>query len=119
MADEPWAHSRYDLQQARSPDAPETAEFNDPRGDFGWIHSYETGSTVDGPGIRITAFMSGCLLRCLYCHNPDTWHLKDGTHVSLERAIEALVPYAAALRAMDGGLTMSGGGALGARDLTK
>jgi pyruvate formate lyase activating enzyme len=65
MADEPWAHSRYALQQARSPDAPETDTFNDPRGDFGWIHSYETGSTVDGPGIRVTVFMSGCLLRCL------------------------------------------------------
>ena len=39
MADEPWAHSRYALQQARSPDAPETDTFNDPRGDFGWIHS--------------------------------------------------------------------------------
>jgi len=107
--DEPWANSRYALRVSQSPDAPDTAEFNDPRGDYGWIHSYETGSTVDGPGIRVTAFMSGCLLRCLYCHNPDTWHLKDGTHVSLERATEALAPYAAALRAMDGGLTISGG----------
>jgi pyruvate formate lyase activating enzyme len=109
MADEPWAHSRYDLQQARSPDAPETDTFNDPRGDFGWIHSYETGSTLDGPGIRVVVFMSGCLLRCLYCHNPDTWHLKDGTRVSLERAKTALQAYAAPLRAMDGGLTISGG----------
>jgi pyruvate formate lyase activating enzyme len=109
MADEPWANSRYALRQSQSPDAPETARFNDPRGDFGWIHSYETGSTVDGPGIRVTVFMSGCLLRCLYCHNPDTWHLKDGTRVSFERAEQALAPYAAALRAMDGGLTISGG----------
>jgi pyruvate formate lyase activating enzyme len=53
--------------------------------------------------------MSGCLLRCLYCHNPDTWHLKDGTRVSFERANQALASYAAALRAMDGGLTISGG----------
>ena len=60
--------------------------FSDPRGDFGWIHSYETGSTVDGPGVRVTLFMSGCLLRCLYCHNPDTWHLKDGNRVPFERA---------------------------------
>jgi pyruvate formate lyase activating enzyme len=109
MADEPWAHSRYDLQQARSPDAPETDTFNDPRGDFGWIHSYETGSTLDGPGIRVVVFMSGCLLRCLYCHNPDTWHLKDGTRVSFERARTALQAYAPPLRAMDGGLTISGG----------
>jgi pyruvate formate lyase activating enzyme len=109
MAEEPWANSRHDLRLAQSPDAPDTAEFNDHRGEFGWIHSYETGSTVDGPGIRVTVFMSGCLLRCLYCHNPDTWHLKDGNRVSFERVEQALAPYAAALRAMDGGLTVSGG----------
>lgn len=109
MADEPWAQSRYDLRLEQSPDAPEADEFNDPRGDFGWIHSYETGSTLDGPGIRVVVFMSGCLLRCLYCHNPDTWHLKDGTRVSFARAEQALAGYAAALRAMDGGLTISGG----------
>jgi pyruvate formate lyase activating enzyme len=109
MAEEPWANSRHELRLAQSPDAPDTAEFNDHRGEFGWIHSYETGSTVDGPGIRVTVFMSGCLLRCLYCHNPDTWHLKDGNRVSFERVEQALAPYAAALRAMDGGLTVSGG----------
>jgi pyruvate formate lyase activating enzyme len=119
MADEPWATSRWDLRLDQSPQAPETAEFNDPRGDFGWIHSYETGSTVDGPGIRVTLFTSGCLLRCLYCHNPDTWHLKDGTRVSLERAEEALAAYASALRAMDGGLTISGGEPLVQMHFTK
>jgi len=119
MADEPWAHSRYDLQQARSPDAPETAEFNDPRGDLGWIHSYETGSTLDGPGIRVVVFMSGCLLRCKYCHNPDTWHLKDGTKIPFERAKTALQAYAAPLRAMDGGLTISGGEPLVQMHFTK
>ena len=119
MADEPWAHSRYDLQQARSPDAPETATFNDPRGDFGWIHSYETGSTLDGPGIRVVVFMSGCLLRCKYCHNPDTWHLKDGTKIPFERAKTALQAYAAPLRAMDGGLTISGGEPLVQMHFTK
>ncbi len=119
MADEPWAKNRYDLRLAQSPDAPETAEFNDPRGDFGWIHSYETGSTLDGPGIRVVVFMSGCLLRCLYCHNPDTWHLKDGTRVSFERAETALSAYAAPLRAMDGGLTISGGEPLVQMHFTK
>jgi pyruvate formate lyase activating enzyme len=109
MADEPWASNRHELRLEQSPDAPETAEFHDPRGDFGWIHSYETGSTVDGPGVRVTLFMSGCLLRCLYCHNPDTWHLKDGTCVPFERAERALASYAAPLRAMGGGLTISGG----------
>jgi len=119
MADEPWAHSRYALQQARSPDAPETDTFNDPRGDVGWIHSYETGSTLDGPGIRVVVFMSGCLLRCKYCHNPDTWHLKDGTKIPFERAKTALQAYAAPLRAMDGGLTISGGEPLVQMHFTK
>jgi pyruvate formate lyase activating enzyme len=109
MATEIWATDRHALRRAQSPHAPETAEYRDPKGDFGWIHSYETGSTVDGPGIRVTIFVSGCLLRCLYCHNPDTWHLKDGTRVSFERARQGLASYAAALRALDGGLTISGG----------
>jgi pyruvate formate lyase activating enzyme len=101
--------SRYDLRGGRSPDAPETAGYSGTEGRVGWVHSYETGSTVDGPGIRIVVFMSGCLLRCLYCHNPDTWHLKDGTRVELAQAIRRLGDFAPALRAMGGGLTISGG----------
>lgn len=101
--------SRYDLRSSRSPDAPETAGYHGTEGRFGWVHSYETGSTVDGPGIRVVVFMSGCLLRCLYCHNPDTWHLKDGTRVELAQAIHRLGDFAPALRAMGGGLTISGG----------
>jgi pyruvate formate lyase activating enzyme len=97
------------LHRSQSPDAPETAAYKDAKGDFGWIHSYETGSTVDGPGVRVTLFVSGCLLRCLYCHNPDTWHLKDGTKVSYERAEQVLAAYAPSLRALGGGLTISGG----------
>jgi pyruvate formate lyase activating enzyme len=53
--------------------------------------------------------MSGCLLRCSYCHNPDTWHLKDGTYVSAEQVLERLKGFAPALRSLDGGLTISGG----------
>ena len=61
-------------------------------------------------GRRITLFMSGCLLRCQYCHNPDTWQLKDGTQVELSHAPSArLGDFAPALRAMGGGLTISGG----------
>ena len=101
--------SRYDLRRGRSPDAPETGSYEGAEGRFGWIHSYETGSTVDGPGIRLVVFMSGCLLRCLYCHNPDTWHLKDGTRIELARAVRRLGDFAPALRAMGGGLTISGG----------
>src|SRR4051794_20221044 len=109
MVEEAWASDRHALRRSQSPDAPETAEFRNPKGDFGWIHSYGTGSTVDGPGVRVTLFVNGCLLRCLYCHNPDTWHLKDGTRISYERAERALAAYAAPLRALGGGLTISGG----------
>lgn len=42
-------------------------------GEFGYAHSYETSSRYDGPGVRVVLFVSGCLLRCSYCHNPDTW----------------------------------------------
>ena len=66
-------------------------------------------SRYDGPGVRVVLFVSGCLLRCSYCHNPDTWHLKDGTYVSAQQVLDRLAGFAPALRAMDGGLTISGG----------
>jgi pyruvate formate lyase activating enzyme len=59
--------------------------------------------------LRIVLFMSGCLLRCSYCHNPDTWHLKDGTYVSAEQVLDRLGKFAPALRSLEGGLTISGG----------
>ena len=101
--------SRYDLRSDRSPDAPETDGYEGKDATYGWVHSYETGSTVDGPGIRATVFMSGCFLRCQYCHNPDTWKMKDGTRVDLRDASRRLGDFAPALRAMGGGLTISGG----------
>ena len=103
------AGSRYDLRAGKSPDAPDEGNFSGEESLSGWVHSYETGSTVDGPGIRITIFMSGCLLRCQYCHNPDTWHLKDGTRVDLAHAIKRLETFADPLRLMGGGITISGG----------
>jgi pyruvate formate lyase activating enzyme len=104
------AGSRHDLHVGRSPDAPDEGLFrDDEEGAFGYAHSYETGSRYDGPGVRVVLFLSGCLLRCTYCHNPDTWHLKDGTYISAEHVISRLAGFAPALRAMDGGLTISGG----------
>jgi pyruvate formate lyase activating enzyme len=104
------AGSRHDLRVGRSPDAPDESEFRDDgKGAFGYVHSYETSSRYDGPGLRAVLFLAGCLLRCSYCHNPDTWHLKDGTYVSAEQVIDRLGSFAPALRALDGGLTISGG----------
>jgi len=101
--------SRHDLSGTRSPEAPETEGYSDQEGAFGYVHSLETGSTVDGPGVRATLFVSGCLLRCQYCHNPDTWHLKRGTRVSIDTALARLADFAPALRRIGGGLTISGG----------
>jgi pyruvate formate lyase activating enzyme len=101
--------SRHDLRNVRSPDAPETEGFADDVGEFGFVHSLETGSLVDGPGVRATLFLAGCLLRCQYCHNPDTWHLKHGTRMPFKGVIARLTDFAPALRAMNGGLTLSGG----------
>jgi pyruvate formate lyase activating enzyme len=104
------AGSRHDLHVGISPDAPDEGELrDDAEGAFGYAHSYETASRYDGPGLRVVLFVSGCLLRCTYCHNPDTWHLKDGTYVSAQQVIDRLGAFASALRSLDGGLTISGG----------
>jgi len=103
------AGSRHDLHVGVSPDAPDEDAFADANGVFGYVHSYETSSRYDGPGLRVVLFVSGCLLRCSYCHNPDTWHLKDGTYVSAQQVIDRLGDFAPALRSLDGGLTISGG----------
>src|SRR6476620_9473919 len=78
-------------------------------GDIGFLDSFTTGSTVDGPGVRLVAWTAGCQFRCLYCHNPDTWSLSNGMPVPLERAIEQLRKYRPGLQRMSGGLTISGG----------
>lgn len=78
-------------------------------GDLGFLHSFTTGSAVDGPGLRLVAWATACMFRCQYCHNPDTWTLKNGIPVPLNRAIEEVQKYANGLVAMDGGFTLSGG----------
>jgi pyruvate formate lyase activating enzyme len=101
--------SRYDIRVGISPDAPDEDKLKDEVGSFGYCHSYETSSRYDGPGLRIVLFLSGCLLRCTYCHNPDTWHLKDGTYVSADHVLKRIGDFAPALRDVGGGLTISGG----------
>ena len=54
---------------------------------MGKIHSIESFGTVDGPGVRFVVFFEGCPMRCLYCHNPDTWHLEDGQEMSAEEIL--------------------------------
>jgi len=78
-------------------------------GDLGFLHSYTTGSTVDGPGVRVVAWTTGCQWRCRYCHNPDTWTVTNGIPVSVARAAEELGKYRAGLQTMRGGFTLSGG----------
>src|SRR5436190_5793445 len=78
-------------------------------GDMGFLHSFTTGSAVDGPGIRLVAWTTACMFRCQYCHNPDTWTLSNGIPVTLEGAIDEIRKYAPGLKAMRGGFTLSGG----------
>jgi pyruvate formate lyase activating enzyme len=78
-------------------------------GDMGFLHSFTTGATVDGPGVRVVAWTAGCMWRCLYCHNPDTWTMSNGIPVTVARATEELRKYRQGLKVMSGGLTVSGG----------
>ena len=78
-------------------------------GEMGFLHSFTTGSAVDGPGVRVVAWTTGCMWRCRYCHNPDTWTLGNGLPVSVARATEELGKYRHGLQVMKGGFTLSGG----------
>ena len=103
----------YELRVDLGRDVPETDVRTALRtGDMGFIHSFTTGSTVDGPGVRVVAWTSGCMWRCLYCHNPDTWTMSNGIPVSVTRAVDEVRKYQHGLRTMGGGFTLSGGEAL-------
>ena len=78
-------------------------------GDIGLVHSWELVTAVDGPGTRMTMFMSGCPLRCQYCHNPDTWEMKTGTLERVEDVVKRIKRYKPIFNASGGGLTISGG----------
>ncbi len=78
-------------------------------GDMGFLHSFTTGSAVDGPGVRVVAWTAGCQFRCRYCHNPDTWNMRNGMPVTLDKAAEELRKYRFGLKIMSGGFTLSGG----------
>ena len=104
------AKSPYELRVNLGKDVPESdVRAALKNGDVGFLHSFTTGSTVDGPGVRVVAWTAGCMWRCLYCHNPDTWTVTNGIPVTIARARETLAKYRIGLKVMSGGLTLSGG----------
>lgn len=75
---------------------------------YGYIHSTESFGSVDGPGVRFIIFVSGCPMRCHFCHNPDTWNMKDGEKIEAEALVKRALrckPY----WKNGGGVTVSGG----------
>ncbi len=78
----------------------------------GRIHSFESCGTVDGPGIRFITFFQGCLMRCLYCHNRDTWDTHSGKTVTVDELMREVVTYRHFMNASGGGVTASGGEAI-------
>jgi pyruvate formate lyase activating enzyme len=104
------AKSPYEMRVHLGEDVPETDVRSALKtGDMGFLHSFTTGSAVDGPGIRLVAWTTACMFRCQYCHNPDTWTLSNGIPVTLEQAIAEVRKYSGGLKAMNGGFTLSGG----------
>jgi len=75
---------------------------------LGFVHSAETTSGVNGPGLRYTMFLSGCPLRCLYCHNPDTQMMRLGDRTTVKRVLAEAARYRPFI-ADGGGITISGG----------
>ncbi len=78
-------------------------------GTLGSVHSWELVTAVDGPGTRLTTFLSGCPLQCLYCHNPDTMVMRDGRPVTSDELLARIERYERVFRATGGGITLSGG----------
>ncbi|HEX8056543.1 MAG TPA: pyruvate formate-lyase-activating protein [Novosphingobium sp.] len=104
------ADSPYDMRVAQGEGLPED-EMRQAlaSGELGFLHSFTTGSAVDGPGLRVVAWTTACMFRCAYCHNPDTWTLRNGIPVTIAEAVDGLRKYAHGLKVMHGGFTLSGG----------
>ncbi|BFV60618.1 pyruvate formate-lyase-activating protein [Kitasatospora sp. CMC57] len=75
----------------------------------GMLHSWDLSTGVDGPGTRFVTFLSGCPLRCLYCHNPDTWRLRDGRRADADEIVQEAAKYVRFIHTSGGGATISGG----------
>ena len=76
---------------------------------LGRVHSIETFGTVDGPGIRFVVFMQGCPLKCLYCHNRDTWEVNAGNETNVDDLVSEIKRYIPYMKSSGGGVTVSGG----------
>lgn len=74
---------------------------------YGRIHSVESFGALDGPGVRYVLFLQGCPLRCLYCHNPDTWKGGEGKLISSTEVVKNIIRYRSFI--INGGVTLSGG----------
>ena len=74
---------------------------------IGYIHSIETFGTVDGPGVRFVVFLKGCPMRCIYCHNPDTWSMENATTMTSEEILTKYAKNASFYK--NGGITITGG----------
>ena len=113
----PWPTVHLGLPRARSGTAglssvelDHTARMAAVRaGELGSVHSWELVTAVDGPGTRLTVFLAGCPLQCLYCHNPDTMQMRRGTDVTADEILARVARYRTVFAATGGGLTISGG----------
>ena len=74
----------------------------------GRIHSFESFGAVDGPGVRYVVFFHGCPLRCMFCHNPDTWEASGGEEYAAEDVVKKILPFRN-FYDHGGGVTLSGG----------
>ena len=74
---------------------------------MGRIHSVESFGALDGPGIRYVLFLQGCPLRCLFCHNPDSWNTEGGQAIGSVDVVRDILRYESFIRR--GGVTLSGG----------
>ena len=75
---------------------------------IGYVHSLESFGSVDGPGVRYIIFLSGCAMRCQFCHNPDTWEKNAGTPMTVKELLDKAWRYRS-YWGEKGGITVSGG----------
>ncbi|EOD01166.1 pyruvate formate-lyase-activating protein [Caldisalinibacter kiritimatiensis] len=76
---------------------------------IGKIHSIESLGLNDGPGVRFVVFFQGCNLRCVYCHNPDTWSIASGEEITPKQLVNKAIRFKSYFKSSQGGVTCSGG----------